>query len=73
MDSATPRAQTRAHAPTPAAYTGAPAGVDGADLLYADVAARLRAVCAAMPPDAFDRLVRDICAMKRRWASDYGP
>jgi hypothetical protein len=40
---------------------------------HAGVAARLRGVCAAMPPNDFDRLVRDICAMKRRRESDDGP
>jgi hypothetical protein len=45
------------------------AGVDPADVaLRADVTTRIRRVCADMSPDAFDLLVRDICAMKRRWA-----
>lgn len=69
MDSATPRAQ----ASTLPSYAGTPAGSERSDALYADVAARLRTVCAAMPSEAFDRLVSDICAMKRRWKPDRSP
>ena len=36
--------------------------------LRTDVATRLRRVCGDLPPDAFDGLVDDICAMKVRWA-----
>ena len=53
MDSATPRAQ----ALTPPSHSGTPTGDARSDALYADVAARLRTACAAMPPEAFDRLV----------------
>ena len=37
--------------------------------LTADVAARLRPVCGAMPPAEFDALVRDIALMKLRWSA----
>jgi hypothetical protein len=36
--------------------------------LTADVAARLRPVCAAMPPADFDALVDGIARLKLRWA-----
>ena len=36
--------------------------------LTADVAARLRPVCAAMPPADFAALVEDIARLKLRWA-----
>ena len=36
----------------------------------ADVEARLRRVCAGMPPESFAKLVRDICSRKVRWARD---
>lgn len=36
--------------------------------LTADIAARLRPVCAAMPPADFDALVNDIARLKLRWA-----
>ena len=36
--------------------------------LTADVAARLRPACAAMPPATFDGLVNDIVRLKLRWA-----
>jgi hypothetical protein len=36
--------------------------------LTADVAARLRPVCAALPPADFDALVEDIARLKLRWA-----
>ena len=36
--------------------------------LTVDIAARLRPVCAGMPPAAFDALVADIARLKLRWA-----
>jgi hypothetical protein len=36
--------------------------------IRAEVAERLRPVCAAMPADAFERLVRDVAAFRLRWA-----
>jgi hypothetical protein len=64
-------------APMPSTYTpdsdrtrGAPGQATAAAALYADVAGRLRRVCAATPPGEFDRLVLDICAVKLRWAAD---
>ena len=36
----------------------------------ADVEARLRRVCAGMPPESFAKLVRDICSRKVRWARE---
>jgi hypothetical protein len=36
--------------------------------LTADIAARLRPACAAMPPATFDALVEDIARLKLRWA-----
>ena len=36
--------------------------------LTADVAARLRPACAAMPPADFDALVDDLGRLKLRWA-----
>jgi hypothetical protein len=41
--------------------------------LHADVTARLRGVCAEMAPEAFARLVHDICVMKLRWDAEAGP
>ena len=38
--------------------------------LYGDVARRLRKVCADMAPEAFDRLVCDICDVKVRYPDD---
>lgn len=36
--------------------------------LHVDVAGRLRRVCGHMSAEQFDELVRDICALKLRWA-----
>jgi hypothetical protein len=36
--------------------------------LTADVAARLRPACAAVPPADFDALVDDVVRLKLRWA-----
>ena len=36
--------------------------------LRADLSSRLSRVCGDMPPEAFDALVDEICAMKVRWA-----
>jgi len=36
--------------------------------LTADIAARLRPVCAAMEPATFDALIQDIARLKLRWA-----
>jgi hypothetical protein len=38
--------------------------------LRAEVAARLRIICADMPPALFDELVQDICRIKYRWESE---
>jgi hypothetical protein len=43
---------------------------DRSAALRADVAARLRRVCAGMPAEAFDTLVDDICVLKLRWELD---
>ena len=37
--------------------------------LVAEIGARLRPVCSAMPPAEFDALVRDIARMKLRWSA----
>ena len=36
--------------------------------IRAEVAERLRPVCAEMPDDAFELLVRDVVAFRLRWA-----
>ena len=36
--------------------------------IRAEVAERLRPVCAEMPDDAFELLVRDVAAFRLRWA-----
>ena len=36
--------------------------------LRVDLSTRLGRVCGDMPPEAFEALVDDICAMKVRWA-----
>jgi hypothetical protein len=41
--------------------------------LTADVAARLRPVCADMPPASFDALVGDVARLKHRWADAASP
>jgi hypothetical protein len=41
--------------------------------LHVDVAGRLRRVCEHMPAEQFDALVRDICALKVRWAQAARP
>ena len=51
----------------PAPYT--PESDDQYIALYQDVASRLRTVCAKMPPENFDALVRGICLTKLRWAA----
>jgi hypothetical protein len=40
------------------------------EAMRADVAARLRHVCAEMTPEQFDGLVHDICRVKVRWDDD---
>jgi hypothetical protein len=35
--------------------------------IRAEVAERLRPVCAAMPDDVFELLVRDVAAFRLRW------
>jgi hypothetical protein len=64
-------------APMPSPYTPdsdrtrvGPGQAAATAALYAAVAGRLRRVCAATPAGEFDRLVRDICAVKLRWAAD---
>ncbi len=37
-------------------------------LLRREAAARLRHVCAGMPDDAFEALVRDVAAFRLRWS-----
>jgi hypothetical protein len=51
-----------------AAHTQGAASLETA--LRADVAERLRRVCADMPPTDFAALVEDICAMKLRWQQE---
>lgn len=51
----------------PPPYT--PASDDQYIALYQDVASRLRTVCAELPPEDFDGLVRGICLTKLRWAA----
>jgi hypothetical protein len=54
------------HVPVPGARA------DAAARLRAEVAARLRPVCASMPAEEFARLVEDVAAFKLRWASELG-
>ena len=59
---------------TPPAHAGAHAGAHTEPevrlaRLVAEVGARLRPVCGAMPPAEFDALVRDIARMKLRWSA----
>ena len=51
----------------PPSYT--PESDDQYIALYEDVASRLRTVCAEMPANDFNALVRDICLTKLRWAA----
>jgi hypothetical protein len=67
--------------PTPSSASNVSASPDlspaMAERLYAqqlvDVAGRLRRVCEHMPDEQFDELVRDICALKFRWAQAARP
>ena len=65
-----------ARSPTPATpgVAVADAGPDDPRLpaIAGDVARRLRAVCAGMPPDAFDALVLDIARFRLRWQDREG-
>ena len=59
--------------PATRAWTSRPPYAVGPDdprlvVLRREAAARLRPVCAGMPAEAFEALVRDVAAFRLRWA-----
>ena len=70
MDLPRPPARALPTSPAPVSRATTESAAAAAAAVRADVAARLRRVCADMPIEAFEHLVDDICARKRRWAAD---